>query len=409
MMKLLLFPILLSFCCLFDVFAQVKVFDEVTKHTLDSLDNRINLLERSVEQMGNSRDANLFRLKRELDMSRFLRQFEELIYDEDLVTAQSLVERKLKDAEKRSDKFAIDFYKSYQSRLTRLRGQKRAHYQELFAKEKNFAKEYKSYTINNDEFSLTRAARMVDLAIKYAEEQKLKETLKYLYRYRDLTSALIYDVKSDYDLKKLTNKEPYFMKIFEPLIDDDSLDVIKKGVELVNQCYNYSRTTSCKLKPDFFERQKIAAANAVADWNERQGIISELADLTGQSIIARLDSVNREGIYKWKDLILVIGSVDFTSKSDMVRRGEAIIDADKTLLDYIRVNKLAKVKDSKTETGRTYMLSYYIDGKKTYYNYDFTKKMWQYMICYSSIINDKVTDEVTKFLPPLQFKEEISQ
>ncbi len=374
MMKLLLFSILISFSCLFNVSAQTKIFDEETKHTLDSLDNRIGILERSIEQMGTSRDANLFRTKRELDMSRFLRQFVELIYDEDLMNAQTLVERKLKDAEKRSDKFAIDFYKSYQTRLTRLRGQKRAHYQELFAKEKNFAKEYESYTKNNDEFSLTRAARMVDLAIKYAEEQKLNETLKYLYRYRDLTSALIYDVKSDYDLKKLTNSEPYFLKVFEPLIDNDSLDVIMKGAELANQCYNYSKTTSCKLKPEFFERQKIVAANAVADWNERQGITAELASLTGQSVIARLDSINREGIYKWKDLILVIGSVDFTSKSDMVRRGEAIIDADKTLLDYIRVNKLAKIKDNKTETGKTYMLSYYLDGKKTYYNYDLTKK-----------------------------------
>lgn len=409
MMKLLLFPILLSFCCLSDIFAQVKVFDEKTKYTLDSLDNRISMLERSIEQMGTSRDANLFSTKRELDMSRFLRQFEELIYDEDLMKAQSLVERKLKDAEKRSDKFAIDFYKSYQTRLTRLRGQKRTHYQELFAKEKNFAKEYESYTKNNDEYSLARAARMVDLAIKYAEEQKLNETLKYLYRYRDLTSALIYDVKSDYELKKLTNSESYFFKIFEPLINDDSLDVIMEGVELANQCYNYSKTTSCKLKPDFFDLQKIVAANAVADWNERQGITAELASLTGQSVIARLDSINREGIYKWKDLILVIGSVDFTSKSDMVRRGEAIIDADKTLLDYIRVNKLAKIKDNKTETGKTYMLSFYINGKKTYYNYDFAKKTWQYMICYTSIINDKVTEEMTRFLPPLQFQEEISQ
>ncbi len=31
------------------------------------------------------------------------------------------------------------------------------------------------------------------------------------------------------------------------------------------------------------------------------------------------------------------------------------------------------------------------------------------MICYTSIINDKVTEEMTRFLPPLQFQEEISQ
>jgi hypothetical protein len=391
------------------IFAQQKVFDEETKYTIDSLDNRIIHLEKSIVQMGNSRDANLFRTKRELDMTKFLRQYEELIYDEDLISAQNLIEKKIQEANKRMDKFAIDYYKSYKSKLTRIRGQKRSRYQELFAKEKNFEKEYKSYIKNGDEYSLARAKRMVELAVKYAEEKRLNETLKYLYRYKDLTDALIYDLKSEYDLKKLSNNESYFLKTFEPLLDSDSLEVIMKGVELANQCYNYTSTTPCKITPDFFGMQKIAAANAVADWNERQGITAELAALTGQSVIAKLDSINKEGIYQWKNLILVIGYVSFSSKSDMVRRGQAIIDADKTLIDYVRVNKLAKVKNNKIEAGQTYMISYLIDGKKEYFNYDVNKKEYQYMICYTSLINDKVTQEMIRFLPPLQFLEEINQ
>lgn len=404
--------LIITICFLFnfsDTISQQKVFDEETKYTLDSLDNRIIQLEKSIEQMGSSRDANLFRTKRELDMTKFLREYEELIYDEDLSSAQSLIEKKSQEAEKRMDKYAIDFYKSYKSKLTRLRGQKRTRYQELFAKEKNFEKEYKSYTKNDDEYSLTRAKRMVELAIKYAEEKQLKETLKYLYRYRDLTDALIFDLNSEFDLKKLSNNETYFLKTFEPLLDSDSLEVIMIGVELANQCHKYTSTTSCKITPDFFEMQKIAAANAVADWNERQGITAELAALTGQSVIARLDSLNKEGIYQWKNLILVIGTVNFSSKSEMVRRGEAIIDADNTLLNYVRINKLAKVKGNKIEAGKTYMVSYFLDGKKNYFNYDFGKKEYQYMICYTSLINEKVTQEMIRFLPPLQFLEEINE
>ncbi len=388
--------------------AQEKVFDEKTKYILDSLDNRIITLEKSIDQMGASRDANLFRTKRELEMTRFLRQYEELIYDEDLLTALDLIDAKIKESEKRVDNYAINYYKNYRTKLTRLRGQKRAHYQELFAKKKNFEKEYKAYIKGGDEYSLIRAKRMVELAIKYAEEKKFTETIKYLYQYRDLTDALIFDVHSEFDLKKLCNSESYFLKIFEPLIENDSLEVIKKGLELAGQCFNYTSTTPCKIKPDFFALQKIAAANAVADWNERQGITAELASLTGQAVIAKLDSVNREGIYQWKNMILVIGSVNFSSRSDMVRRGEAIIDADKTLLDYVRINKLAKVKKNKIEAGKTYMVSYFLDGKKTYFNYNFNKQEYQYMICYTSIINEKVTMEMIRFLPPLQFREEIS-
>lgn len=394
---------------LFILFAQEKVFDEKTKYTLDSLDNRITHLEKSIEQMGTSRDANLFRTKRDLDMTKFLRQYEELIYDEDIFSAQNLIEKKIQEAEKRMDKFAIDYYKTYKSKLTRLRGQKRARYQELFAKEKNFEKEYKTYIKGGDEYSLIRAKRMVDLAIRYAEEKQLSETLKYLYRYRELTAALIYDLHSEFDLRKLSNNESYFLKTFEPLLESDSLDVIMKGAELANQCYNYTSTTPCKINPGFFDMQKIAAANAIVDWNERQGITAELATLTGQSVIARLDNLNREGIYQWKNLILVIGTVKFSSKSEMVRRGEAIINADRTLLDYVRINKIAKVKNNKIEAGKTYMVSYYIDGKKTYFNYDYNKNEYQYMICYTSIVNEKVTEEMIRFLPPLQFQEEINE
>ena len=389
--------------------AQEKLFDEKTKFTLDSLDKRMEVLESKIKKMEGNRDASLFRTKRELDMTLFLRHYEEYVFDEDLMSAQRLINSKIKASEKRSDKYAISFYKGYQTKLTRLRGQKRTHYQELFVKEKNFKKEFDSYSKKGDEYNLTKTARMVELAIKYAEEQNLKETLNYLYRYRKLAEAMLFDLHSPYDLKKLSNSSKKFFKTFEPLIEDDSLHVIQEGMELAENCLNYTQIINCRLRPGFFDRQKIAAANAITDWNSRQGITAELASLTGQAIVARLDSVNREGIYRWNNMILVIGSVNFSSKSEMVRRGEAIIDADKTILNYIRINKVANIKNRKTQTGKTYMVPFVIGKKKEYFQYNFKNSKWQYMICYTEVINEKTTAEMSKFLPPLQFIEEISK
>ncbi len=389
--------------------AQEKLFDEKTKQTIDSLDNRIEILGSSIKKMEGHRDASLFRTKRELDMTIFLRQYEEYVFDEDLMAVQRLIDSRIKASEKRSDKFALKFYDGYQTKLTKLRGAKRAHYQELLAKEKNFKKEFYLYAKRGDEYSLIKTARMVDLAINYAQEQNLKQTLSYLNKYRKLAKAMLYDFQSEFDLKKLSNSSKKFLKTFETLIEDDSLEVIQQGMKLAEQCLNYSQGVECRLGPGFFNMQKVVAANAIADWNKRQGLSAELASLTGQAVIARLDSVNREGIYKWNDMILVIGSVDFSSNSYMVRRGEAIIDADKTIINYIRVNKVANVKNRKTHTGITYMVPFVIDKKKEYFQYNLNKSQWQYMICYSEVINEKVTAEMSKFLPPLQFREEISK
>jgi hypothetical protein len=331
------------------------------------------------------------------------------VYDENLVAAQQLIKSRINTSEKRSDTYATKFYKSYQTKLTRLRGEKRTHYQTLFEKEKNFKKEYKTYIKAGDEYSLIRAGRMVNLAIKYAQEQNLEPVLIFLYKYQNLNKALIYDLNTSHDLSKLTNKKKDFLKTLETLLEDDSLEVIQQGVELVNQCYYYSSLTACKLDTVFFSGQRIVAANAIADWNERQGMSAELSKLTGESVIARLDSLNREGIYKWKDMILVIGTVKFSSKSEMVKRGEAIIDADKTILNYIRVNKVAKVKENKTQSGKTYMVPYITEKEKTYYMFDIQKKEWQYMICYKNVINPTITEKMSRFLPPLQFKEEIQE
>ena len=291
--------------------------------------------------------------------------------------------------------------------LTKIRGSKRAHYQELLAKEKNFEKEYKKYIKPADDFAYNRTLRMLKLAINYAEESGRDETLEYLIKYERYTNALLFDLHSEFDLQKATSSESQFQKVFRPLVESDSLSIIQDGKELVEKCYDYSSATNSKLDTVFFAQQKLVVANALADWNERQGLTAELASLTGQSIVARRDSLNREGIYQWNDLVIVIGSVNFDSKSESLRKGEAIIDADRTLYNYIRVNKLAKVNKS-MEMGKTYILPIDDNDKVRYYRFDPEKQAWQYIVAYTIVINPKFTREMSQFLPPLQFQDYIS-
>ena len=388
--------------------AQQKYIDEETKVVLDSLDNRIEYLHKRVKSFGANRDARYFHTKREIDMTVFVRAYEEFVFDEDLMAAQRLIESRIKASEKRMDSYAIDYYKGYQTRLTRLRGKKRGHYQELFEKEKAFRKEYLQYIKPADEQAYIKTHRMLDLAIKYAEEMQLNETMVYLKKYKDYTSALSLDLYSDYDLEKLTQSVSAYEKEFEPLRSSDSLDAIIEGKNLVNLCYDYSALARTKIDSSFFEMQKVVIANAIADWNEKQGLASELAELTGQAIIARRDSLNKEGIYQWNDYILVIGSVNFDSKSQGLRKGEAIIDADRTLYNYLRLNDVPRV--SKTMTmGKTYLLPIKEKDQVAQFRYDPSRKAWQYMVAYTMVINAKITEEVARFLPPLQFQDSITE
>ncbi len=400
---------ILIVCALYvtTLLSQQKFIDPATKHKLDSLDNRVLELNQKVRDFGPDRDARFFYTKRELDMTIFLREYEELVFDENLKQAQRLIESRIKTSTKRSDTYAVQYYTDYKSRLTKLRSQKIGHYNQLFAKEKNFYKEYRKYIEPGDEHAYNKTLRMLELAIKYADRKGLQETLKYLKRYENYTHALLIDYHSNYDLKKITSAESHFLKVFEEFTDTDSLQSIQEGQKLVETCYNYSAAALSKLDSNYFAMQKIVAANAIADWNERQGISSELASLTGQAVVARRDSINKEGIYQWNDLILVIGSVNFDSKSANVRKGEAIIDADRTLINYLRVNKLSRTKKG-LELGKTYILPVKDRDKVSYFRFDDNKQAWQYIVAYTHVVNPKFTREMGRFLPPLQFQDGIS-
>ncbi len=406
-MRGILICILIFFSTSLFLSAQESQEDGI-KHTVDSLTKRIEYLGQKVNNAGINRDAAYFSRKRELDMTMFLLEYEQFIYDEDLTQASQLIAIKIKQSKKRRDEYAINYYEDYEKDLTKHRQEKQVHYNNLFKKEKIFYKEYKEYIESGTQEAYDRTLRMLSLAIKYAEEQQRNETLVFLRKYYKLTQALVLDLNNDYDLELLTKKESNFLKVYNPLLESDSLNIIQEGKECVDFCYEYASLANTKLDSVYFSQQKLVVANAIADWNERQGISAELASLTGQAIIARRDSLNKEGIYQWNDMILVIGSLNFDSKSESIKKGEAIIDADKTLYNYMRVNKITK-KEKNMQLGQTYILPIEDRDQVSYFRYDNEKNAWQYIVAYTFVVNEKFTEEMGRFLPPLQFKDKISE
>lgn len=385
--------------------AQDKYISPEVQEQLEILDKKIATLEAFVKSNSANRDAQYFYKKRELGLTRFIREYEELIYDESLDEAQNLIDSRLKAATKSHDEYAINFFNDYISKLTAYRIAKQKHYQELFAKEKSFKKEYESYIESINSYSLIRAEHMINLAINYAEGNGRTETLKYLYRYSNYNKALMLDLESSFDLEEMTGSVSKFEKEFNLMLESDSLQTLLDASKMLEECVEYSHLALTDVESNYFKRQRNVAANAIADWNTKQGMNANISTLTGSAVIARYDSINKEGIFKWNDHIVVIGSTRFDSNSEMVRRGQAISAADRTLFNYIRLNRIADLKPKDQVAGTTFILPYNNEGKKQYYKFNEAKDNFQYMVCYRSVINEKVTEDVSKYLPPLQFKE----
>ena len=366
--------------------------DPLTKQLLDSLNNRIDALRSEIPRLSASRDASYFFKKRELDMTIFQRDY----YTDSRFSA----------AEKRRDNVAVDFYRDYKTRLTKERSSQLARYQHLFAKEKNFRKELYRFIDAGDEYSLHRAQRMTELAIKFAKERNLETVIPYLYNYNSLVRAKLFDFYSDYDLDELTHSDRNFQKVFMPLIESDSLELIENAGKLVENCYIYAASSHCVLDTAYFALQRNVVLTSIADYNERKGNNLALSNMEGSTILARLDTLNREGVYKWHDKIIVVGSIKPTASYMYVKKGEAIIDADHRLIEYIRVNRLAKV-GKEIKMGYTFLIPYTVDGAPSDFHFNQSKMRYQYIACYSKIENGYFTKSISKFLPVMQFEFEV--
>lgn len=370
----------------------------------DSINTRITELQNMLPRLKQSCDVSIFATKRELDNTIFLKTYEEYVFDEELFKAKDLVEKKLDRAGFRRDNFSIGFYTEYKKKINSEIKNQKIKYQKLFSKERYYKKAFNSNIKKGTIEAYNKAKRMTELALKYATEKNLTESAEFLKNYLDYAEAKIFDYYSKYDLVKLTNSEKNYEKVFLPMISSDSLKTIKEAATLVDHCYHYANSTNCFLTPDYFNIQKNAVSAAITDFYEKYGN-TDFGDIKDQSIIARLDTLNKKGVYKWHNYIVVINEIDPEFSWYSIKKGEVIIHADKTLSKYIKANKLARIKKG-LKLGKTYVIPYKssTDNSEFYYNTD--EKKWQYIVCYTKIMNNSFIKEISKYMPSLLFAEE---
>jgi hypothetical protein len=373
-------------------------------HIIDSLDRRITHLQLRIPGLQNKRNLQYYNVKRELDHTIFLKSYEEYIQNEELDKAKSLVEQNLERVEFRNDGMSKDFYREYKERIYYQIKQQRIYYQQLFEKEKTFRKNLNKYLKEGTIKSLELAARMVDLSLKYARENQYTETEKYLLKYKNLVHARILDYHSSYDLDKLFANTAAFDKVFSMLISSDSLGQIKEAEKLVELCYEYNLNMGSEIDTLFYFKKRLMVASSLSDYNDRIGN-QDLKNMTDHAVVARLDSLNQRGVYKWHDFIVIINEINPKYGSHNLKKGEAIMESDRMLFNYIRRQQIARIKKDFRIHGTKFIP--FTDGTKMeefIYNQD--TRSWQYMICYELIENDYLTGEVRKYMPPIVFSQE---
>ncbi len=404
----------ICFCLLIAVLAlsaisaqgQPVALENSPSRFFDSIDHRIDILQRQVESLKQKRDVAYLNLQRELDHALFTKSFEEFVTDEDLEKAKSLVEEKIKKSEFRRDQSSVQFYRGYEDQVYELIKQQKMHYQQLFLKEKNFKKEFERYMEPATLASYQKAERVVQLAIKYAEENKLAETILLLKNYEAYTQALIFDAKSDYDLAELTNHAKSFESVFLPLVTSDSIEGVKEAENLLDYCINYGRLSGSSLNGEYFRKQKMMVSSALSSILERQGREKELAKYTDQSVVAQFDALNPCGVFKWHDQIIVIDEFMPTSGMENVKKGEAILHADRMLATYLQKNKLCQSPED-LKLGYAFIIPYISNAKNTSFFYNKSTQKWQFIACYQIIESPEYTAQVSRYMPPLYFEDEM--
>ena len=401
-----LYPVLLLLVMgLSGVHAQPVHIERGSAAFFDSLDSRIAYLQKQIPRLKQMRDVAYYNLQRELDLTLFARTCEEFIRDEDLDNARNLVETRLERAAFRRDQYSIGYYNHYKEDVYKLIKQQRIHYQALFAKEKNFRKEFERLAEQGKQDSYQKTMKMVNLALKYAHENNLAATIKYLESYEAFTRALIFDHSSSYDLAALTGSIKEFEKIFIPLIESDSLAKVKEAEMLSSHCLNYSNLAGPHLNAEYFARQSMQVASSLSVLLEKEGRERELEKYTDEAVRARFDTLNPRGVFKWHDQVIVIDEFMPESSMEAVKKGEAILHADKMLSAYLMKNKLCISSDD-LKFGYAFVIPYKSTIKNTSFMYNILSQKWQYIVCYSSIVDAGYTQRVSKYMPPLFFENE---
>lgn len=375
-----------------------------SKLSIDSLTHRIEILKNKLNRLKESRDPSLYYVKMDYDQTVFSKMYEELYIAEELEKAKNVIESRLEKATLRKDKKSIQFYSHYKDRVNKDIKMQKMHYQSLFKKEKNFKKKFHKLVKQESLEAYKKAKRMTELAIKYASENNLKTTIAYLKEYQSYIDAVIFDYNSEYDLHQLTRKENDFEDKFLPLLASDSLKHLKEAQSLVNKCYDYAANTKSIIDTNYYAKQRKAVKTAISDYFDKKENNFDLAQITDQAIKGRNDSLNPAGVYKWHDKILVVGYFVPTSSYGNVRKGEAIIKADRLLAKYVDENDIGRIKSGE-KFGYTFLLPYVNGENSTNFYYNPEKEMWQYMVCYTKVVNTHFTNEIRKYMPPIRFAE----
>lgn len=349
-------------------------------------------------------NTSYYSVKRELDLTLFVKAYEEYIMKEELDKARALVESRIEGSKSRKDQYSVDFYNKYKDKVYAQLKQQRMFYQELLEKEKRFEKAYAEITKSGTLESYQKAERMIQLALKYANENDFKETAAYLKTYLLYNEAVIYDVHSTYDLVKLTNRSKHFEEFFNPLVESDSISSIMKAEDLLENCLNYSKLARTALDSTYFIQQSYVIATALSDLLNRAGREKELDNYTNQALKARLDTLNPSGVFKWNDYIVVIDEFIPGSSFENVKKGEAIIHADNMLSAYLIKNELCKSAGD-LKFGYVYIIPYISNIRNSAFYYNTDTRKWQYIACYTIINSETYTRDVSKFMPPIYFDE----
>lgn len=387
--------------------AQQSVGPVQNRAGIDSIDRRIAYLRKQIENLKHTRDVRYFNYKRELDHALFIKEVNEYIADEDLDKAKSLVAEKIKKSEFVRDQASVKFYRDYEEKIYLLIKNQRMYYQALFKKENNLRKAFESWIAPGTINAYIKAQRMVKLALKYARENNLNETIVLLEKYNSQVEALIFDYESDYDLAMLTDNAKSFEKAFMPLVTGDSMQHLKEAEKLLSHCITYSKYSGSALGQEYFRKQEMLLTSALSDLLERQGREKELSRYTDESVVAQFDTINPCGVFKWHEQIVVIDEFLPQSSMESVRKGEAILHADKMLATYLKKNKLCQSPDE-LKFGPSFVIPYQSDLYKSCFYFNKVSQKWQFIVCYTLVNSKSFTLSVSKFMPPLFFENELS-
>jgi hypothetical protein len=101
----------------------------------------------------------------------------------------------------------------------------------------------------------------------------------------------------------------------------------------------------------------------------------------------------------------VIDEFNPSASMEAVKKGEAIIHADQMLGAYLKKNKLCNsVKD--LTFGYAFVIPYTTDNKNSAFCYNPVSQKWQFIACYTTIVDAGYTQRVSKYMPPLMFMDE---